>query len=569
MGTQPRRPVHGRQRIDGNNLTCNFAYNEAGGALTNVSYPTQSSYNVTYGHDALGRVTSMSDAQGTIATTYDDLGNPLTVTTTYTGLDPQVVEYTYYPNGQRASMNTPGGLFEYEYSVNGAMTQLDGPAGTASWTWLDNQQLGARTLPCGAWSEFTYLPNGRLSTLTNKDDQGNVMSRYLDLQYRGTGDLAHWEARVTGSTSHSGETDYTYDLRRELTGETSERNGGYSDAYAYDNAGNPTSWRGATRTFNSNNQETTGANWTYDGNGNPTSYGGTTCTYDVANHLTAHGSEFTAGYRGDGLRAWQQSGGTRKYYVYDGWRPVCELDSSGTVLRSWTFGADGLVACGSEQALCDWQGNAAHWWNGSTWTLGAVLGGYGAAGSGYKWLHGYLDCGEDLILCAYRHLDPALGRWLTRDPIGYRGGVGLYGYVGNSPSSRIDPSGRCGGGVRQVPGLHGFLGYGNYCGPYVGDRTFQAPALDPVDSCCKAHDWCFQHVPGGCGGACQLYKSECAKCTETLARCLLTADCGLSENAGSCEFYRQVAIYIYGVPAGVVLGGVIDTPPLNPPGAMV
>lgn len=130
-----------------------------------------------------------------------------------------MVEYTYYPNGQRVSMDAPGGLFEYAYSVNGQMNQLDGPAGTATWTWLDNQALGARTLPCGAWSKFTYLPNGRLSTLTNKDDQGNVMSRYLDLRYRGTGDLQHWSAEVTGSTSHSGDTDYTYDLRRELTGE--------------------------------------------------------------------------------------------------------------------------------------------------------------------------------------------------------------------------------------------------------------------------------------------------------------------------------------------------------------
>ena len=216
-----------------------------------------------------------------------------------------------------------------------------------------------------------------------------------------------------------------YDLRRQLVREVSTRHlpgesTGYDRAYAYDNAGNPISWRGATRTFNSDNQETTGSNWTYDGNGNPTSYGGTACTYDVANHLTAYGSEFTAGYRGDGLRAWQQTGTTRKYYVYDGWRPVCELDDEGTVTRTWTFGVDGLVAVGSEQALCDWQGNAAHLWDGSTWTLGAVLGGYGAAGAGYKWRHGYLDCGEELILCTYRHLDPGRGRWVTRDPVGAR-----------------------------------------------------------------------------------------------------------------------------------------------------
>ena len=142
-----------------------------------------------------------------------------------------------------------------------------------------------------------------------------------------------------------------YDLRRQLVREVSTRHlpgesTGYDRAYAYDNAGNPTSWRGATRTFNSDNQETTGGNWTYDGNGNPTSYGGTTCTYDVGNHLTAFGGEFTAGYRGDGLRAWQQAGTTRKYYLYDGWRPVCELDDQGTVTRTWTFGANGLVAYG-------------------------------------------------------------------------------------------------------------------------------------------------------------------------------------------------------------------------------
>ena len=34
-----------------------------------------------------------------------------------------------------------------------------------------------------------------------------------------------------------------------------------------------------------------------------------------------------------------------------------------------------------------------------------------------------------------------MNRWLTRDPIGYRGGVNLYGYVGNDPGNRTDPSG--------------------------------------------------------------------------------------------------------------------------------
>jgi RHS repeat-associated protein len=166
----------------------------------------------------------------------------------------------------------------------------------------------------------------------------------------------------------------------------------------------------------------------------------------VENHLTAFGTEFTAGYRGDGLRAWVLEGGATTYYLYDGWRPVCTLNAGGTVTASYTFGANGLVAVGAEQVLCDWQGNAAHLWNGTSWSLGSVLPAYGAAGAGYNWQSGYLSDASDLVLCTYRFLDPSRGRWVTRDPIGYRGGIGLYEYVGNGPASGFDWTGfRCSG----------------------------------------------------------------------------------------------------------------------------
>ncbi len=35
----------------------------------------------------------------------------------------------------------------------------------------------------------------------------------------------------------------------------------------------------------------------------------------------------------------------------------------------------------------------------------------------------------------------AAARWLNRDPLGEKGGLNLYGYVGNNPISRIDPFG--------------------------------------------------------------------------------------------------------------------------------
>ncbi|NSW79679.1 MAG: RHS repeat-associated core domain-containing protein [Chthonomonadetes bacterium] len=46
-----------------------------------------------------------------------------------------------------------------------------------------------------------------------------------------------------------------------------------------------------------------------------------------------------------------------------------------------------------------------------------------------------------LLLLAYRYLDPATGRFLTRDPIGVDGGVNLYTYVGNGVVIKADPRG--------------------------------------------------------------------------------------------------------------------------------
>jgi RHS repeat-associated protein len=53
----------------------------------------------------------------------------------------------------------------------------------------------------------------------------------------------------------------------------------------------------------------------------------------------------------------------------------------------------------------------------------------------------YFHAPSGLNLTLYRAYNPALGRWLSRDPIGEAGGVNLYGYVGNSPINSWDPLG--------------------------------------------------------------------------------------------------------------------------------
>lgn len=53
----------------------------------------------------------------------------------------------------------------------------------------------------------------------------------------------------------------------------------------------------------------------------------------------------------------------------------------------------------------------------------------------------YYDRSTDLTLSLYRGYDPALGRWLSADPLGLDGGLNLYGYIDNDPVNDVDALG--------------------------------------------------------------------------------------------------------------------------------
>jgi RHS repeat-associated protein len=56
----------------------------------------------------------------------------------------------------------------------------------------------------------------------------------------------------------------------------------------------------------------------------------------------------------------------------------------------------------------------------------------------------YYHARSGLYLAPYRAYNPALGRWLSRDPIGEAGGTNLYQYVNNNPLNKIDQLGLTG-----------------------------------------------------------------------------------------------------------------------------
>jgi hypothetical protein len=49
----------------------------------------------------------------------------------------------------------------------------------------------------------------------------------------------------------------------------------------------------------------------------------------------------------------------------------------------------------------------------------------------------------ELVHFGSRDYDPRIGRWTTKDPIGFEGGaLSLYAYAGHSPTNFIDPNGK-------------------------------------------------------------------------------------------------------------------------------
>ena len=68
------------------------------------------------------------------------------------------------------------------------------------------------------------------------------------------------------------------------------------------------------------------------------------------------------------------------------------------------------------------------------------------SGADYEWENRFtgreLDLESGLQINRNRYLHQQLGRWLTRDPIGYNGSKwNLYEYIGGTPTSGFDPSG--------------------------------------------------------------------------------------------------------------------------------
>ncbi len=220
-----------------------------------------------------------------------------------------------------------------------------------------------------------------------------------------------------------------------------------------------------------------------------------TYTYDHENQLTSVATDTTStyptyrfkvefGYDGAGrLRVkkdytwsagnWALAAENR--YLYDGLLLVQERNASNTPRVTYTRGRDlsgSLAGAGGIGGLLA----RSHGYSGGNWTshnfyhadgngnVTALVNSAGTLQASYKydpygrWLSGAGSLASANVLrfsskpwvgfagsttdglysYGYRFYDPSLQRWPNRDPIGERGGMNLYGFVGNSPLNKVD-----------------------------------------------------------------------------------------------------------------------------------
>jgi RHS repeat-associated protein len=177
-------------------------------------------------------------------------------------------------------------------------------------------------------------------------------------------------------------------------------------------------------------------------------------------------------------------------FIYDGWNLLAEVGTTGSVVRSYVWGLDlsgsaqgaggigGLLfsASSAPQAVnfyaFDGNGNVAALLNADSGQptafyeyspFGDLIRTTGsmAKSNPFRFSAKYTDDETGLLYYGYRYYQSSTGRWLSRDPIGERGGVNRYAICGNDTIRFVDPfglsaqivsAGKSAVGITVIPG---------------------------------------------------------------------------------------------------------------------
>ena len=436
------------ERVAATGATTQYTY-DALDRLVTKTFPADSAENVTYtydqsGHGAgIGRLTSVTDAAGTLSRSYDQLGNLLSDVRT-TSAATLTTAYTYDAANRIVSIAYPSGAtVSYTRDTMGRITAVAArPSGGVSAPVVSN---------------VTYEPFGPYNGLTNGN--GVAEARGFDQDYRLTGIIdmgtstlknltyAYYptnnvqtvsDAINPGSSVGSTSTSYGYGTGSDRLA-TLSVGGIETQAIGYTADGRIASLNPGIQA--PGGQFITSLGYNQDGRLAAVNTGGgalASYTYDgfgqrlIKTVSASYGELYQYGQNGLLLEETNASGVAQADYIYLNGRPVAVLNGSTLYYLHDDMLGTPQLATDSNQAVA---------WQASYDPFGQASAS-GTITQNLRFPGQYFDVESGWNHNGFRDYLPALGRYAEPDPLGRLGsGNDLYAYVYNNPANLVDPFG--------------------------------------------------------------------------------------------------------------------------------
>ncbi len=443
--------------------TIAFGYDAGTNGMGRLTSASDATHSMSWTYDAQGRVTGKGQTVGgvTLSVGYGYTNGRHVTTTLPSG---QVITYGHDAAGRIASISVGATSI-----LSGVLYEPFGPV--RQWTW-GNSALTARTYDTDY--KVTQVDSGQFRTYAYDDAfriTGIADSADPNLSWTYGYDALD---RLTSATSTPTTRGWTYDANGNRLTETGSAPSTYSytvppdsnritsisgalpRTYSYDAAGNALGFGGATFTYNNRNRMATA------------SFGGNTASY-VYNAL--------------GERVRRTVATVSTHYVYDeAGHLIGEYDGSGALIQETVWMGDTPVATlrpnggggvnvfyvhtdhlDTPRLITQPSNNAVRWrWDSDP--FGTNLPNENPAGLGtfvynLRFPGQQYDGVTGLHYNYFRDYDASTGRYVESDPIGLLGGTNTYAYVAGNAISALDPKGLCWSNARAV--RHFFGGGGN------------------------------------------------------------------------------------------------------------
>src|SRR6266850_5694489 len=347
---------------------------DARGATTTLAYnnrhlPTSITYgvpagvaataNVSFGYDAAGNRTSMTDGLGSVSYVYNTQSQMTSETRTFTGVGSYTLSYGYNLSGELNSITNPwNAQVGYAYDQVGRPTSVSGSgyAGVSSY-------VGSMAYRAFGLKQMSYA-NGRTLSLQYdnrlRPTQWNipgVMGWNYGYSYFGenTGRVIYGQNLNDATLDRSYDYDQAGRLLASHTGSEARAHvgvgpggtidGPYSQRYYYDQWGNITGregWGGANPQYGAGYTNNKMNGMVYDAAGNlADAGGGWTFTYDATGQqATSAMYNLQQYYDGDRLRGKKVESGVATYYFRSsvlGGQVIAEINGSGAWVRGYVY----------------------------------------------------------------------------------------------------------------------------------------------------------------------------------------------------------------------------------------